>query len=66
MGMYLWLLSCYLQSKGIKYSPKANMVVVETIPNFKTKIYSVNSEQISKGLADFKKLLILVSEWIEN
>ncbi len=62
MGMYLWIMSCYLQHKGINYKPKANMVVVETIPDFKTKVYPVGGKDIKKGLSEFKKLLILVAE----
>ena len=62
MGMYLWFMSCYLQHKGINYAPRANMVVVETIPDFKTKVYPVSNRYIKKGLSEFKKLLILVAE----
>lgn len=66
MGMYLWLLNCYMQANGYKYKSKANMVVVETVPEFKTKIFPVGAEDIKRGLDDFKKLLIIVSEWIET
>ena len=66
MGMYLWLLSCYMQQNKLNYKPKANMVVVETIPEFRTKIYPVKPKDIKKGLDDFKRLLIMVSEWIEK
>ena len=59
--MYLWLLACYYKHKGIDYIPKANMVVVETIPDYKTKIFPVNGKQIKEGLDEFKKLLILVA-----
>jgi len=61
MGMYFWLLACYYKHIGINYKYKANMVVVETIPNYQTKIYSVDGKQIKKGLDEFKKLLILVA-----
>lgn len=61
MGMYLWLLACYYKHKGINYTPKANMVVVETIPKFRTRICSVNGKYIKQGLDEFKKLLILVA-----
>ena len=66
MGMYLWLLACYMQTKGINYKAKANMVVVETIPEFQTKIYSVNNRDITKGINEFKNLLTQVAEWIEQ
>lgn len=55
-----------MQSKGINYKSKANMVVVETIPEFRTKIYSVNGKYIKQGLNEFKKLLTLVAEWTEK
>ena len=66
MGMYLWLLSCCMQNQGFNYKLKANMVVVETIPEFRTKVYPVTDKQIKQGLDEFKKLLSLVVEWIEK
>lgn len=62
MGMYLWLMGCYLKHKGINYTPKVNMVVVETIPEFKTRICPVNGSYIKKGLDELKHLLTLVAE----
>ena len=59
--MYLWFLSCYLQHKGIKYKPKANIIVVETIPEYKTRVCPIEGKHIKKGLDEFKKLLILVA-----
>ena len=59
--MYLWLLSCLFKHKGLDYQLKANMVVVETIPEFKSRVYSVNNKQIKQGLNEFKNLLILVA-----
>ena len=61
MGMYSWLMSCYLQQEGFKYKLKVNMLVVETIPPFRTKICSVNGKHIKQGLEEFKKLLIIVA-----
>lgn len=61
MGMYLWLMSCYLKQNGINYKPKANMVVVETIPEYRTRIFSVNNKHIQRGLKEFKELLILAA-----
>lgn len=61
MGMYLWILACYFKHNLINYRLKANMVVVETIPDFKTRIYKVNNKHIKQGLDEFKKLLILVA-----
>lgn len=64
--MYLWLLSCCMQNQGFNYKFKANMVVVETIPEFRTRVYPVTDKQIKQGLDEFKKLLTLVVEWIEK
>ena len=55
-----------MQNQGFNYKLKANMVVVETIPEFRTKIYPVTGKQIKQGLDEFKKLLTLVVEWIEK
>ena len=67
MGVYLWLMVCYLQTKGYKYKPKANMVVVETVPEFRSKIYPVNSKQLKAGLDEFKELITIIAKWkMEN
>lgn len=64
MGMYLWLLNAaMLNLHGPGYTLNANMLLVETIPNFKTKIYKVNGNYIQRGLEEFKDLLIKVIEW---
>lgn len=61
MAMYGWLMSCLMQSSGIDYKCKMNMVVVETIPTYKSKVIPVTNGHIKQGLAEFKKLLILVT-----
>lgn len=67
LGMYLWLLQCTAQTLwGITYKSKANMLVVETIPNFKCKVFPVNGSHIKAGLEEFKNLLITIIEWIET
>lgn len=63
MAVYLWLMVCYLQTKGYKYKPRANMVVVETIPEFRSKIYHVSSKHIKIGLDEFKELITIVAKW---
>ena len=62
MGLYAWLVSCAMKSKGLNYKMKANMLVVETIPEFKSKVFPVGGIQVNRGLAEFKKLLLLVAE----
>jgi hypothetical protein len=61
MGIYLWLINCYLVHKQLHYTLRANMVVVETIPNYTSKVYHVSKKEINKGLAEFKKLLLLIA-----
>lgn len=62
MGMYLWILACYYKHKGINYTPKVNIIVVETTPEFKTRICKINGTDIKRGLDEFKNLLILVAK----
>lgn len=64
LGMYLWLLQAWVKKEcGVCYSSKANLLVVETIPHFRSKVYPVNGKQIKKGLDEFKELITLVVEW---
>lgn len=65
--MYAWLMQCAIQKEfGLLYSTKANMVVVETVPNFQAKVYPVKNSHIRKGLAEMKSLLILLAEWMNK
>ena len=65
MGIYLWLLKhAVTQLYQLDYELKANIIVIETIPEFKSKVYGVNSKQIQFGLAEFKNLLITVVGWM--
>lgn len=64
MGMYLWMLQCAIQvEKNLAYKSKTNMVVVETAPNFESRVYPVYNKNIKKGLAEMKQLLIQLAEW---
>jgi hypothetical protein len=49
-------------TRGIDYKLKANMLVVETIPTFQSRIYAVKKKHILQGIEEFKNLLILVAE----
>lgn len=61
MGLYGWLLQCAVkQIYGLNYKLKVNMLVVETIPNYNTKVFVVNGNYIKEGLKEFKQLLTLV------
>ena len=58
-GMYMLLLQAYLQKPTYKYN--CNVLVVETIPDYKTKVCKITNEWIKKGLVEFKKLIILAA-----
>ena len=63
--MYLWLLQATLNARGIdKLKYKVNILLVETIPDFKTKICPISKKWIDKGLQEFKDLLILAANEI--
>ena len=62
LAIYLWLLQNAFNQDGKKYSFSTNILLVETLPNFKTKVCPVSSSYIKKGLKEFKDLLILVAE----
>lgn len=67
MGLYAWLLQCYLKKEGIEgYKFKVNMIVVETVPEYGNAIYPVVNKYIKKGLKEANKLLTLVAEWKLN
>jgi hypothetical protein len=64
MAMYLYLLQAYLYKEYNQvFEYKANMLVVETVPNFRSKIFSVSEKNMQKGLDELKKCLLLVAEW---
>lgn len=67
MGLYLFLLQAAVKHLyNLNYKLRANMVVVETIPNFSSKVYTVSNKYIKLGLDEFKNLLILVAEWTKT
>jgi len=67
IAIYLWLLNATLKELyGYEYTPKANMVVIETVPEFTSKVYPISNKHIQSGLAEFKKLLTLVVEWMQS
>ena len=60
MALYIWMLTLYAK----KYhniskisSLNANMLLISTIPDFKSGIYRVSKQEISKGYNEFKFLL---------
>jgi hypothetical protein len=65
VGMYLWMLITALKYKyNIEYKSNVNIVVIETIPNFSSKVYPIKSKDIKKGLNEMKQLIIHLSKWI--
>lgn len=63
MAMYSWLLQTYILTKyNTPFTFKANMLVVETVPEFQAKVCSVSNGNIKKGLDELKKLLIMVAK----
>jgi hypothetical protein len=64
IAMYLWLLQIALNKPDASY--KANMVVVETIPNFSSRIFSIKNKDIKKGLIEMKTLIIMLAEWMST
>lgn len=64
MALYIWLLQCYFQKEfSDKCTFKANIIVVETVPDFGNKIYPITNNYIRKGLKEAKNLLTLIAEW---
>lgn len=60
VGMYLWLLQAAMKNKGLNdFKYRTNILIVETIPNFNTKVCNISKKWVDKGLKEFKKLLIL-------
>lgn len=56
MALYLWLLKEALSLKD--YTVKANMLVVESVPNFGSRVYKVGGKSIQAGFMEFKALLL--------
>ena len=62
IAFYLMVLQMYCKSIGYEgYRYKANMAVVQSLPEFKSKLYSVADKYITLGLAEFKELICRVA-----
>lgn len=62
MAMYGWLLQNTIKvQRGIVYNFRSNILIIETIPNYSTRICRVTNNAIKEGLVEFKKLLILAA-----
>jgi len=63
MGAYSWLLRLYAEKNNIKVdSFKANMLVVSTVPDYRSGIFKVRTSDVQRGFDEFKYLLKLVAE----
>ena len=62
MAMYSWLLKLYVQKEyDMKPTIKSNFLVVETIPEFYTKVYPMTKALFKKGMDEFSHLLKLAA-----
>lgn len=63
MAMYLWLLKLYVQrTYGMEHPQMfANMMLVSTIPDYRTGIYRCKNHEIAQGFKEFKRLLRMVA-----
>ena len=68
IGVYMWLLQSALKhlSNINDYSYKANIIVVETAPEYKNKVFPIAGAYIREGLKEFKNLLKLVIDARRN
>lgn len=63
MGAYSWLLRLYAEKNNIKIdSFKANMLVVSTVPDYRSGVFKVRASDVQQGFDEFKYLLKLVAE----
>lgn len=64
LALYLWLLQCAVQALfGIIYKSQVNMLVVETVPNFKSNVFPVSNKYIKLGISEFKNLFEEIATW---
>lgn len=63
MAMYSWLLCLYAKKEYNIQSPiiKSNFLVVETIPNYYTKVFPMTKSLFKNGIKEFSHLLKLAA-----
>jgi len=62
IAFYLVVLQIYLQTQGYTgYTYKANMAVVQTLPEYNSKLYEVPEKYIKLGMQEFKELICRVA-----
>lgn len=62
IAFYLVVLQIYCQTQGYTgYKYKANMAVVQTLPDFNSRLYEVPEKYIKQGMEEFKELICRVA-----
>lgn len=62
MAMYMWMLKLYIENTyKVKPSLKANMLIVSTVPDFRSGVYPVTNGHMKEGFLEFTKLLRMVA-----
>lgn len=65
IAIYMLVLQWYLKSQNYNdYTYQANMMVVESTPDFKSEVYPISQAYIKQGLIEFKELICRVA-WHE-
>lgn len=60
-ALYLWMLQCAMKEiYNLSYKSKVNILVIETIPDFKSRVCVIKGKDIKAGLNEFKNLITLV------
>ena len=60
-AFYTWLLQAVNKTKYPDYTYKTNFLVVETIPDYKCKVFRIQNKWIQLGLKETKELIILAA-----
>jgi hypothetical protein len=62
MAMYMWMLKLYIEREyKVQSTMKANMLLVSTVPDFRSGVYPVLNGMMRDGFLEFTKLLRLVA-----
>lgn len=63
LAMYIWMLKLYAQKYYNMEHPNmyANMLLVSTIPDYRSGLYRCHNAEIAEGFKEFKRLLRMVA-----
>lgn len=63
IAMYSWLLQSAIKVlRGTVYDFRSNILVIETIPEYNTRICRMSKKIVEFGLQEMKKLLIMIAD----